>query len=132
YCGAGLGLSRAAANSLVTSDILTVSGTARFFEYLIFVLGRIGNQPTGRDSSRAAGPPTGEAAAATNGENEKRPARSVAADNSHESEIDVPLDLTSAVPRNGKPDLDMFQLSKVNASKRTDFTALVEQLEGHL
>jgi len=132
YGGAVIGLSLAGIASLVISGNLTVSGTARFVEYLIFVLGRIASQPTGRESRRGASPLTGEAAAATNGEKEKRPARSVAADNGDESKIDVPLDLTSAVPRNGKPDLDMFQPSKVNASKRTDFTALVEQLEGHL
>ena len=129
YGGAVIGLSLAGIASLVISGNLTVSGTARFVEYLVFVLGRIASQPTGRESRRGASPLTGEA---TNGEKEKRPARSVAADNGDESKIDVPLDLTSAVPRNGKPDLDMFQPSKVNASKRTDFTALVEQLEGHL
>src|SRR5438094_9081795 len=103
YGGAVIGLSLAGVTSLVISGNLTVSGTARFFEYLIFVLGRIGNQPTGRDSRRAAGPPTPEAAAATNGENEKRPARSVAAANGHASKIDVPIDLTSTVPTNAKP-----------------------------
>ncbi|PYN89308.1 MAG: hypothetical protein DMD87_05950, partial [Candidatus Rokuibacteriota bacterium] len=132
YGGAVIGLSLAGIASLVISGNLTVSGTARFVEYLVFVLGRIASRPTGREGRRAARRLTGEAAAATNGENGKRPARSVAADNRDESEIDVPLDLTSAVPRNGKPDLDMFQPSKVNASKQTDFTALVEQLEGHL
>ena len=131
YGGAVIGLSLAGIASLVISGNLTVSGTARFLEYLIFVLGRIASQPTGRENRKAASPLTGEAAA-TNGENGKRSARSVAADNGDASEIDVPLDLTSAVPRNGKPDLDMFQPSKVSASKRTDFTALVAELEGHL
>jgi DNA segregation ATPase FtsK/SpoIIIE, S-DNA-T family len=131
YGGAVIGLSLGGIASLVISGNLTVSGTARFLEYLIFVLGRIASRPAARESRKTASPLTGEAAA-TNGENEKRPARLVAADNGHEREIDVAVDLTAAVPRNGKPDLDMFQPSKVKASKRTDFTALVEQLEGHL
>src|SRR5437870_4951707 len=84
YGGAVIGLSLAGIASLVISGNLTVSGTARFLEYLVFVLGRIASQPTRRDNRRAAGPPAGEAVAATNGQHEKRPARSVAANNGDE------------------------------------------------
>src|SRR5919109_4832539 len=69
YGGAVIGLSLAGIASLVITRNLTVSGTAQFLEYLIFVLGRIASQPTGRESRRAASPLTAEAAAATNGEN---------------------------------------------------------------
>src|SRR5206468_11801967 len=43
-----------------------------------------------------------------------------------------PLGLTSAVAKNGKPDPNMLQTSKVNSSRKTDFSLLVKQLEGHL
>src|SRR5207247_9156487 len=53
-------------------------------------------------------------------------------DQGDEDDIDIPLDLTSTVPRNPKPDPNMFQASKVNASRKTDFSLLVKQLEGQL
>lgn len=132
YGGAVIGLTFAGIASLVISGNLTVSNTARFFEYLLFLLRRLTSQPMGNDSRRRIPSLTSETTAQANGENGKRPARSMIADQGDENEIDIPLDLTSAVPKNGKPDLDMFQISKVNTSKETDFSALVKQLEGHL
>jgi S-DNA-T family DNA segregation ATPase FtsK/SpoIIIE len=136
YGGAVIGLTFAGIAGLVISGNLTVSNTAKFVEYLLFFLRRLGRRPMSTNSRRRiaslTSPSTGETTARANGENGKRTAQSVSADEGDEDEIDVVLDLTSAVPKNAKPDLDMFQTSKVNASRKTDFSALVKQLEGHL
>jgi S-DNA-T family DNA segregation ATPase FtsK/SpoIIIE len=136
YGGAVIGLTFAGVASLVMSGNLTVSNTAKFFEYLLYLLRRLASPPTSKDSQRRIAPLTGplmsETSAHANGENGKRATQSMTADEGDDTEVDVALDLTSAVPKNGKPDLDMFQTSKVNPSKQTDFSALVKQLEGHL
>ncbi|OLC38781.1 MAG: hypothetical protein AUH81_03370 [Candidatus Rokubacteria bacterium 13_1_40CM_4_69_5] len=132
YGGAVIGLSFAGIASLVMSGNLTVSNTAKFVEYLLFLLRRLAGHAMGNDSKRRIASLTSETTAHANGENGKRTAQWMTADQGDENEIDMPLDLTSAVPKNGKPDLQMFQTSKVNSSKKTDFSALVQQLEGHL
>jgi S-DNA-T family DNA segregation ATPase FtsK/SpoIIIE len=132
YGGAVIGLTFAGIASLVMSGNLTVSNTAKFVEYLLFLLRRLASHAMGNDSKRRIPSLTSETTAHANGENGKRTAQWMTADQGDEDEIDIPLDLTSAVPKNGKPDLHMFQTSKVNSSKRTDFSALVQQLEGHL
>jgi DNA segregation ATPase FtsK/SpoIIIE, S-DNA-T family len=136
YGGAVIGLTFTGIASLVISGNLTVSNTAKFVEYLLFLLQRLASPSTGKNGRRRIAslttPVTGETTAHTNGENGKRTAPSITADQGDEDEMDVPLDLTSAVPRNAKPDLNMFQTSKVNPSRKTDFGALVKQLEGHL
>jgi S-DNA-T family DNA segregation ATPase FtsK/SpoIIIE len=136
YGGAVIAMTFTGIASLVISGNLTVSNTAKFVEYLLFLLRRLASQPVSKDSKRRiasfASPLTSETTAQANGENGKRTAQSMTADQGDEDEIDIPLDLTSAVPKNGEPDLDMFQTSKVNASRKTDFSALVQQLEGQL
>src|SRR5207245_8071065 len=49
-----------------------------------------------------------------------------------EGEVGMELDLTSDVPKNAKPDTDIFHTSKANSSDKTDFPALVKQLESQL
>lgn len=136
YGGAVIGLSFAGIASLVMSGNLTVSNTAKFAEYLLFLLRRLISEPMSKDSKRRmaslTSPLPNETPDHANGENGKRTAQWIAADQGDEDEIDIPLDLTSAVPKHGKPDLGMFQASKVNAPRNTDFSALVKQLEGHL
>ena len=135
YGGAVIAMTLTGIASLVMSGNLTVSNTAKFVEYLLFLLRRLASQPTSRDGKRRipslASPLTSETTAQVNGENGRRTAPSMTADQD-EDEIDIPLDLTSSVPKNGEPDLDMFQTSKVNSSRKPDFSALVQQLEGQL
>ena len=135
YGGAVIAMTLTGIASLVMSGNLTVSNTAKFVEYLVFLLRRLASQPTSRDGKRRipslASPLTSETTAQVNGENGRRTAPSMTADQD-EDEIDIPLDLTSSVPKNGEPDLDMFQTSKVNSSRKPDFSALVQQLEGQL
>ena len=136
YGGAVIGLTFAGVAGLVMSGNLTASNTAKFVEYLLFLLQRLASRPAGNDSKRRlaslTSPLPSETTAQANGGNGKRTAQSMTADQGDEDEIDVPLDLTSAVPKNGKPDPNMFQTSKVNSSRKTDFSLLVKQLEGHL
>src|SRR5438552_1223719 len=136
YGGAVIGLTLAGIAGLVMSGNLTVSNTAKFVEYLLFLLQRLASRPADKDSKRRTAsltsPLTSETTAQANGGNGKRPALSMTADQGDEDEIDIPLDLTSAVPKNGRPDPNMFQTSKVNSSRKTDFSLLVKQLEGHL
>ena len=102
-------------------------------EYLLFLLQRLGSQPSRNGKRRIASLANSvETPAQANGENGKRTALSLSADEGDEDDIDIPLDLTSTVPRNPKPDPNMFQASKVNASRKTDFSLLVKQLEGQL
>src|SRR2546422_8291197 len=68
----------------------------------------------------------------TNGEDGQRAAQSITGDQDEESEIGIEVDLTSAVPKNAKPDVDIFQTSKANSSDKTDFRALVKKLESQL
>jgi len=136
YGGAVIGLTFAGVAGLVMSGNLTASNTAKFVEYLLFLLQRLASRPADKDSKRRTAsltsPLTSETTAQANGGNGKRPALSMTADQGDEDEIDIPLDLTSAVPKNGRPDPNMFQTSKVNSSRKTDFSLLVKQLEGHL
>src|SRR3989442_1127233 len=136
YGGAVIGLTFAGVAGLVMSGNLTASNTAKLVEYLLFLLQRLASRPAGQDSKRRlaslTSPLPSETTAQANGGNGKRTAQSMTADQGDEDEIDVPLDLTSAVPKNGKPDPNMFQTSKVNSSRKTDFSLLVKQLEGHL
>ena len=133
YGGAVIGLTFVGIASLVVSGNLTVSNTAKFVEYLLFLLQRLGSQPSRNGKRRIASlANSGETPAQANGENGKRTALSLSADEGDEDDIDIPLDLTSTVPRNPKPDPNMFQASKVNASRKTDFSLLVTQLEGQL
>src|SRR3989441_4132346 len=133
YGGAVIGLAFAAVASLVITGNLTVYNTAKFAEYLLFLLRRLASQSTGENSKRRpaslTNPGKSETPAQANGENSKRTAQSGQSD---ENETDISLDLTSTAPRNGKPDLDMFQTSKVDSVKKSDFSALVQQLEGQL
>ena len=136
YGGAVIGLAFAAVASLVITGNLTVSNTAKFVEYLLFVLRRLVSQSTSANSKRRlaslTSPVTSETTAQANGENGKHTAQPITAGQGDENETDIPLDLTSTAPRNGKPDLSIFQTSKVDSSKKSDFSALVKQLEGQL
>lgn len=132
YGGAVIALMFTGVASLVMTGNLTVSNTAKFVEYLLFLVRRLGSQDTKQWTASRAGGVASDITAHGNGENGRRPIQSTAGHHSGEGEIDIPFDFSSAVPKNRQPDLDMFQTSKVNSSKRSDFTPLVEQLEGHL
>src|SRR3989441_3606646 len=136
YGGAVIGLAFAAVASLVITGNLTVHNPAKVVEYLLFLLQRLASQSTGENSKRRpaslTSPGTSETTAQANGENSKRTAQSIPAGQGDENETDISLDLTSTAPRNGKPDLDMFQTSKVDSAKKSDFSALIQQLEGQL
>src|SRR5207245_11353028 len=75
YGGAVIGLIFAAVGGLVVTGNLTVSNTAQFFEYLLFLVRRFLSQPTGitviKCMRQIASLPTAE----TTGENRKRAAR---------------------------------------------------------
>src|SRR5213594_4903736 len=129
YGGAVIGLIFAAVAGLVVTGNLTVSNTARFFEYLLFLLQRLISEPIGK---RRRKPPSSLSTLQTNGENGTRAAQPITGDQDEESEIGIEVDLTSAVPKNAKPDVDIFQTSKANSSDKTDFRALVKQLESQL
>src|SRR5207247_5822438 len=105
-------------------------------EHTLIILQRLDSRPAGNDSKRRlaslTSPLPSETTAQANGGNGKRTAQSMTADQGDEDEIDVPLDLTSAVPKNGKPDPNMFQTTKFNCTRKTDFSLLVQQLEGPL
>ena len=131
YGGAVIGLTLTGIASLVISGNLTVSNTAKFVEYLVFLLERLASRSMSRAGTTRTAPLAGETAGRANRENGKRTAHATNGAQADEDETDVPLDLTSAVPKNGKPDIDMFKTSKV-AARNTDFSALVTQLEGHL
>jgi S-DNA-T family DNA segregation ATPase FtsK/SpoIIIE len=134
YGGAVIGLALVGITTLVITGNLTVSNTAKFAEYLFYLAQRLSSAPETKESRRRvavlAGPLTTETPAHANGD--KRTAHASPVNASDEEEIDVLLDLTSAVPKNAKPDLDMFQTSKANASKNTNFDALAKQLEAQL
>ena len=129
YGGAVIGLIFAAVAGLVVTGNLTVSSTARFVEYLLFLLQRLINEPIGKRGRRSI---SSLAAPQTNEENGARAARPITGDQDGESELGIEVDLTSAVPKNGKPDVDIFQTSKASSSDKTDFPALVKQLESQL
>src|SRR5438876_897848 len=129
YGGAVIGLIFAAVAGLVVTGNLTVSSTARFVEYLLFLLQRLVNEPIGKRGRRSI---STLAAPQTNEENSTRAAQSMTGDQDEESEPGIEVDLTSAVPKNGKPDVDIFQTSKASSSDKTDFRALVKQLESQL
>ena len=129
YGGAVIGLIFAAVAGLVVTGNLTVSNTARFFEYLFFLLQRLISEPIGK---RRRKPLSSLPTSQTNGENGTRAAQPITGDQDEESEIGIEVDLTSAVPKNAKPDVDIFQTSKANSSDKTDFRALVKKLESQL
>src|SRR5881396_3249900 len=129
YGGAVIGLIFAAVGGLVVTGNLTVSNTARFFEYLLFLLQRLMSEPIGK---RRRKPLSSLSTLQTNGENGTRAAQPITGDQDEESEIGIEVDLTSAVPKNAKPDIDIFQTSKANSSDKTDFRALVKKLESQL
>src|SRR5437867_2988645 len=129
YGGAVIGLIFAAAAGLVVTGNLTVSNTARVFEYLLFLLQRLISEPIGK---RRRKPLSSLTSLQTNGENGTRAAQPTTGDQDEESEIGIEVDLTSAVPKNAKPDVDIFQTSKANSSDKTDFRALVKHLESQL
>ncbi len=129
YGGAVIGLIFAAVAGLVVTGNLTVSNTARFFEYLLFLLQRFISEPIGK---RRRKPLSSLTTLQTNGENGTRAAQPITGDQDEESEIGIEVDLTSAVPKNAKPDVDIFQTSKANSSDKTDFRALVKKLESQL
>jgi S-DNA-T family DNA segregation ATPase FtsK/SpoIIIE len=129
YGGAVIGLIFAAVAGLVVTGNLTVSNTAKFVEYLLFLLQRLISDPIGK---RGRKPIPSLSTPQTNGENGTRAAQRMTGDQDEESEIGIEVDLTSAVPKNAKPDVDIFQTSKANSSKNADFSALVKQLETQL
>src|SRR2546425_9343564 len=90
YGGAVIGMTFAGIASLVMSGNLTVSNTAKFVEYLLFLLRRLASQPMSNDGKRriaALGSPlTGETPAQANGENGRRTAQSMTADQGDENE----------------------------------------------
>lgn len=129
YGGAVIGLIFAAVSGLVVTGNLTVSNTAKFVEYLLFLLQRLISEPIGK---RGRKPIPSLSTPQTNGENGTRAAQRMTGDEDEESEIGIEVDLTSAVPKNAKPDVDIFQTSKANSSKNADFSALVKQLETQL
>jgi len=129
YGGAVIGLTFAAVAGLVVTGNLTVSNTARFVEYLLFLLQRLISEPTGKRGRKPiASLPTPQ----TNGEDGQRAAQLMSGDQDEESEIGIAVDLTSAVPKHARPNVDIFQTSKANSSKNADFSALVKQLETQL
>src|SRR3989441_7712703 len=132
YGGAVIGLIFAAVAGLVVTGNLTVSNTARFFEYLLFLLRRFISQPTGIPVIKGRRPIASLPTPQTNGENRKRAAQRISADQDKEGEVGMEVDLTSDVPKNAKPDTDIFHTSKANSSEKTDFRALVKQLESQL
>src|SRR5437867_417690 len=79
YGGAVIGLAFAAVASLVITGNLTVYNTAKFAEYLLFLLRRLASQSTGENSKRRpaslTSPGTSETTAQANGENSKRTAQ---------------------------------------------------------
>jgi S-DNA-T family DNA segregation ATPase FtsK/SpoIIIE len=126
YGGALIGLIFAAVASLVVTGNLTVSNTARFVEYVVFVLQRFASGPTGKRSRKSiASLPTPQ----TNGEDGTRSARAIAVEQDEESERGIEVDLTSSVAKHAKPDVDLFQTSKAHTSQNADFSAMVAQLE---
>src|SRR5256712_7873798 len=129
YGGAVIGLIFAAVAGLVVTGNLTVSNTARFFEYLLFLLQRLISEPIGK---RRRKPISSLMTPQTNGEDGQRAAQPITGDQDEESEIGIEVDLTSAVPKNAKPDVDIFQTSKANSSDKTDFRAMDKQLESQL
>src|SRR5213593_4508793 len=129
YGGAVIGLIFAAVAGLVVTGNLTVSNTARFFEFLLFLLQRLISEPIGK---RRRKPLSSLTTLQTNGENGTRAAQPTTGDQDEESEIGIEVDLTSAVPKNAKLDVDIFQTSKANSSDKTDFRSLVKQLESQL
>src|SRR5438309_7308770 len=132
YGGAVIGLIFAAVGGLVVTGNLTVSNTANFFEYLLFLLRRFISQPTGIPVIKGRRPIASLPTPQTNGENRKRAAQRISADQDKEGEVGMEVDLTSDVPKNAKPDIDIFHTSKANSSEKTDFRALVKQLESQL
>src|SRR3989440_1060070 len=132
YGGAVIGLIFAAVGGLVVTGNLTVSNTANFFEYLLFLLRRFISQPIGITGIKGSRPIASLPTLQTNGENRKRAARPIIADQDAEGEVGMEVDLTSEVPKNAKPDIDIFHTSKANSSEKTDFRAMVKQLESQL
>jgi S-DNA-T family DNA segregation ATPase FtsK/SpoIIIE len=129
YGGAVIGLIFAAVAGLVVTGNLTVSNTAKSVEYLLFLLQRLISEPMGKRGRKpSASLPTPQ----TNGEDGQRAAQRRTGDQDEESEMGIEVDLTSAVPKHGKPDVDIFQTSKAHSSKNADFSALVKQLETQL
>src|SRR5216117_2629517 len=94
YGGAVIGLTFAGVAGLVMSGNLTASNTAKFVEYLLFLLQRLASRPAGNDSKRRlaslTSPLPSETTAQANGGNGKRTAQSMTADQGDEDEIDVP------------------------------------------
>ncbi len=129
YGGAVIGLIFAAVGSLVATGNLTVSNTAKVAEYLVFLLRRLINPPSG---SRDRKPLASLATLQTNEENGKRAGQRKTVNRDEETERGIGLDLTSAVPKHAKPDADIFHASKAHSSGDTDFSALVKQLETQL
>ena len=81
YGGAVIGLTFVGIASLVVSGNLTVSNTAKFVEYLLFLLQRLGSQPSRNGKRRIASLANSvETPAQANGENGKRTALSLSAD----------------------------------------------------
>ena len=132
YGGAVIGLIFAAVGGLVVTGNLTVSNTAQFFEYLLFLLRRFISKPTGIPVIKGRRPIASLPTPETNGENRKRVPRPIRADQDEVGEVGMEVDLTSEVPKNAKPDTDIFHTSKADSSDNSDFTALVKQLESQL
>jgi S-DNA-T family DNA segregation ATPase FtsK/SpoIIIE len=130
FGGAVIGLTFAAVAGLVLTGNLTVSNTAQFAEYLIFLARRLEGRRTsqpGSGRSASSAPTTAGPTAHAHADNGRRSAEDDGQENV------VPLDLTSTVPRNARPDLNMFQASSpLTPARRRDFSALVEHLEGQL
>src|SRR5437899_6927101 len=124
YGGAVIGLIFAAVGGLVVTGNLTVSNTAGFFEYLLFLLRRFLSQPIGITGIKGRRPIASLPTPETNGENRKRAPRPITADQDEEGEVGMEVDLTSEVPKNAKPDIDIFHTSKANYSEKTDFRAM--------
>ncbi len=129
YGGAVIGLIFAAVASLVVTGNLTVSNTAKFFEYLLFLLRRLLSQPSGNIDRK---PLASRTTLQADGDNDKRSAQPRTGNQDENSERGIEVDLTSAVPKHAKPGTDIFHTSKAHSSENTDFSALVKQLETQL
>src|SRR5207237_16305 len=99
YGGAVIGLTFAAVAGLVVTGNLTVSNTARFVEYLLFLLQRLISDPIGK---RGRKPIASLSTSQTNGENGARAAQPMTGDQDEESEMGIEDDLPYAVTEHAK------------------------------
>src|SRR5947209_3276167 len=125
YGGAVIGLIFAAVGGLVVTGNLTVSNTANFFEYLLFLLRRFISQPTGIPVIKGRRPIASLPTPQTNGENRKRAAQRITADQDEEGEVGMEVDLTSDFPKKAKPDTDHLHNNQDKALKKKEFKNIV-------